>query len=280
MPCCQVVTRGTGNNYGVDGFLRPGFHYTKGLRYLWDKMLERRESHSRSKSLLSSEWLAKFAAALVPRGLEFNRAFLFELRAQLQAHIFELFLESAIKDKKCWRSVDSVWERAQLGIKLRARAARMAIDAESAAAHSPSVKASGATATSRSTYRSSGNKAGTTRLSTGGSRPVKFKEDGGPPAVAAKAASTKDAINKDQQIASSIALIQKRLLASQDQKLADSMHEALVALFRKRPLTLALFKVRSSSPPSPCGGHIYVYIYIYIYIYIYMYVYIYVARSL
>jgi hypothetical protein len=39
-----VVTRGTGANYGEDGFLRPGFKYGEGIKYLHSKLTEHLES--------------------------------------------------------------------------------------------------------------------------------------------------------------------------------------------------------------------------------------------
>ena len=38
----EVVTRGTGANYGEDGFLRPGFSYDHGIEYLRSKVIEYR----------------------------------------------------------------------------------------------------------------------------------------------------------------------------------------------------------------------------------------------
>jgi len=94
----EVVQRGTGANYGVDGFLRPGFPYAKGIDYLWSKAIEYKLSDQDPYLLLSHDWQVKFAAALIPRGMETNYAFLGALMAELQDAIFARFVRSVTED--------------------------------------------------------------------------------------------------------------------------------------------------------------------------------------
>ena len=78
----EVVQRGTGANYGEDGFLRPGFPYRAGVDYLRDKMEEYRATGQSIDDMLSRDWKIKFAAALIPRGLEHNEKFLGALKTK------------------------------------------------------------------------------------------------------------------------------------------------------------------------------------------------------
>lgn len=70
----EVVQRGTGANYGQDGFLRPGFPYTKIIDYLYARAAEHHEIGA-DGTLLSRDWKIKIAAALIPRGLETDGLF-------------------------------------------------------------------------------------------------------------------------------------------------------------------------------------------------------------
>ena len=79
----EVVQRGTGANYGVDGFLRPGFPYIEGIRYLHSKVIEWIETENDLDNLLSRDWKIKFAASFVPQGLEHNTVYLEELMIHL-----------------------------------------------------------------------------------------------------------------------------------------------------------------------------------------------------
>lgn len=85
----EVVQRGTGANYGQDGFLRPGFPYRKLMDYLFDRALEHREIGADTGTILSRDWKIKFAAAIVPRGLEtdnlFYEALVFQLEQTIRA---------------------------------------------------------------------------------------------------------------------------------------------------------------------------------------------------
>lgn len=90
----EVVQRGTGANYGEDGFLFPGFPYRKGIDYLYDRALEQFEIGADPEFFLSRDWKVKFAAALVPRGLEQDALFFESLTRQL-----ELVLRSKFEDE-------------------------------------------------------------------------------------------------------------------------------------------------------------------------------------
>lgn len=71
----EVVRRGTGSDFGFDGFLRPGFNYDELVHYLFDKSLEARDLGLPVEPLLSREWQSLIAAALVPRGMETEDVF-------------------------------------------------------------------------------------------------------------------------------------------------------------------------------------------------------------
>ena len=94
----EVVTRGTGANYGVDGFLRPSFPYKEGVRYLYSKYIECRESDNDVAQLLTDDWKLKFCSALIPRGLEDNQSYLSALSEQMSHVIYEVFMEEIAKD--------------------------------------------------------------------------------------------------------------------------------------------------------------------------------------
>ena len=94
----EVVQRGTGANYGQDGFLRPGFPYRSGVNYLWDKLTEFQESGQNCDDILSYDWKVKFAAALIPRGLEYNETYLEALKSEWNKNVLAKFLDDL--DKK------------------------------------------------------------------------------------------------------------------------------------------------------------------------------------
>ena len=91
----EVVQRGTGANYGEDGFLRPGFTYDHCMDYLYSKVIEYRETHQDPENdqdmdnILSRDWKNKFAAALVPRGMECNEDFKGALRQTVASSCFQ-----------------------------------------------------------------------------------------------------------------------------------------------------------------------------------------------
>jgi hypothetical protein len=95
----EVVTRGTGANYGEDGFLRPGFPYDHGLDYLHSKVIEFMETKQDLDDLLSRDWKIKFAASFVPRGMELNEDFIRSLYRLTQMHIFNKFITEMKADK-------------------------------------------------------------------------------------------------------------------------------------------------------------------------------------
>lgn len=94
----EVVQRGTGNNYG-DGFLRPGFHYDKGIDYLYSKVVECIECEHDLDDVLTRDWKLKFAAALIPRGMEFNQDYINALVVKVQESIFKRFITGVLDDK-------------------------------------------------------------------------------------------------------------------------------------------------------------------------------------
>jgi hypothetical protein len=124
----EVVTRGTGANYGEDGFLAPGFKYSKGLDYLAARVVEFTETGQdlssimarnwNSNPVLSRDWMIKFAAALVPRGMEYNADYINAMKDKVEEAIFVQLITKAEKDKYVTEE--------NIGAILKARAAAMA----------------------------------------------------------------------------------------------------------------------------------------------------------
>merc|ERR1719491_92931 len=98
----EVVQRGTGGNYGVDGFLRPGFSYEHGLDYLRSKVLEHKEFEQNFDEFLSRDWKIKFAASWIPKRLEMDDNFMDETQALLKKAIHEQFITEIARDKDLW----------------------------------------------------------------------------------------------------------------------------------------------------------------------------------
>ena len=116
----EVVKRGTGGNYGQDGFLRPGFSYECVVNYLHSKVTEYQESGQDLDNVLSSDWMDRLAASLVPRGMELNDAFLAALYVQLHQHVFNKF----VKEAEC------IVTHGTLRKQLEAQGANSAMDAD------------------------------------------------------------------------------------------------------------------------------------------------------
>ena len=91
----EVVTRGTGANYGEDGFCRPGCTYSHILDYLYARVEETLIIGGGDTVVLTRDWKAKIAAVLVPRGLENDLTFRSALHAKLTTAIYKLFVELA-----------------------------------------------------------------------------------------------------------------------------------------------------------------------------------------
>jgi len=98
----EVVTRGTGANYGRDGFLRPGFSYAHGLDYLRSKVVEHLEFDDNFEEFLSRDWKIKFAASWIPKRLEMDDNFMDELQALLKKAIQEQFIAEIAQDGNLW----------------------------------------------------------------------------------------------------------------------------------------------------------------------------------
>ena len=93
----EVVQRGTGSNYGEDGFLRPGLRYRHMLEYLRAKVHEHQDLEQTPE--LSRDWKIKFAAAIVPRGFEDNLAFIQQLRKELRSEIVVQLIDIMEEDE-------------------------------------------------------------------------------------------------------------------------------------------------------------------------------------
>jgi len=96
----EVVQRGTSTNFGEDGFLRPGFSYEQGIAYLHSKVIEWIETEQDLDAILSSDWKTKFAASMVPKGMELNKDFIDTLKTNTNKIIFDILLDEVKKDKK------------------------------------------------------------------------------------------------------------------------------------------------------------------------------------
>ena len=96
----EVVQRGTGSNYGEDGFLRPGFSYECVIDYLHSKVIEHQATGQDMDNILSRDWKAKLAASLVPRGLEMNESYIRKLYDHLHTHTFDKFAKEVMGDKR------------------------------------------------------------------------------------------------------------------------------------------------------------------------------------
>ena len=96
----EVVQRGTTSNYGEDGFLRPGFAYAEAVKYLAAKVMECTSTGQEVLEVLSRDWLIKFAAALIPRGMEFNSDFISILTTKWYDAVFSYLIVDIQADKQ------------------------------------------------------------------------------------------------------------------------------------------------------------------------------------
>eukprot|EP00526_Cylindrotheca_closterium_P004181 CAMPEP_0113607374 /NCGR_PEP_ID=MMETSP0017_2-20120614/3351_1 /TAXON_ID=2856 /ORGANISM="Cylindrotheca closterium" /LENGTH=2590 /DNA_ID=CAMNT_0000515975 /DNA_START=92 /DNA_END=7861 /DNA_ORIENTATION=- /assembly_acc=CAM_ASM_000147 len=95
----QVVTSSIGSNHASDGFLRLGFSFKEGVDYLHAKVVESMDIGQDMQDVLSPDWKAKFAAPMVPRGMEMNKEFISCLRGTVHKLALEKFIEELKKDK-------------------------------------------------------------------------------------------------------------------------------------------------------------------------------------
>ena len=96
----EVVQRGTGGNYGEDGFLRPGFSYEECIDYLYSKAVEHIETEQPMEQFLSRDWKIKFAAAIIPRDMEFNADFAEKLVYHWNSAVHRNFLQKVEQDER------------------------------------------------------------------------------------------------------------------------------------------------------------------------------------
>jgi len=80
----EVVHRGTGEGFGEDSFLRPGFDYRSLVKFL-RAQLEEQDASSIAECILSDSWKKKLGTSLIPRGLETDNEFLESLHSELMA---------------------------------------------------------------------------------------------------------------------------------------------------------------------------------------------------
>jgi hypothetical protein len=96
----EVVQRGTTTNYGEDGFLRPGFSYDGGIKYIQSKVVEWLETKQDLDNILSHDWKKKFASSMVPRGMEMNAEFIATLKEDTNEIIFDMFVNNVKNDRE------------------------------------------------------------------------------------------------------------------------------------------------------------------------------------
>lgn len=82
----EVVHRGTGEGFGEDGFLRPGFEHKYLIKFLRAR-LEEQDASGLEEDILSDFWKKKLGTSLVPRGLETDSAFLMSLHSELMGAV-------------------------------------------------------------------------------------------------------------------------------------------------------------------------------------------------
>ncbi|CAJ1945589.1 unnamed protein product [Cylindrotheca closterium] len=86
----EVVHRGTGEGFGEDGFLRPGFEHKYLIKFLRGR-LEEQDASGLVDGILSDFWKKKLGTSLVPRGLETDSAFLMTLHSELMSAVAKEF---------------------------------------------------------------------------------------------------------------------------------------------------------------------------------------------
>lgn len=93
----EVVQRGSGTNYGENGFLRPGWPHRKLVDYLYGRVLEHYEIGADFYDVVTRDWKVKLAAGIVPRGLEVDALFVESLEYELEKTLKAKF-EDEVKD--------------------------------------------------------------------------------------------------------------------------------------------------------------------------------------
>ncbi len=92
----EIIQRGIMTSFGEDGLLRAGFSHKEMLRYAWRQVIGGKQDVDNS---CSKNWMTKFTASMVPRGMEFNIKFIKSLKEDANIALFDLFLESAKSDE-------------------------------------------------------------------------------------------------------------------------------------------------------------------------------------
>eukprot|EP00980_Cylindrotheca_fusiformis_P013350 scaffold3405_cov127-Cylindrotheca_fusiformis.AAC.5 len=95
----RVVESSISSNHALDGFLRLGFTHKEGIDYLYAKVMECRESGQDVNDALSPDWKSKFAAPLVPRGMELNEKFIASLLKNVRENTIAKFMSELENDK-------------------------------------------------------------------------------------------------------------------------------------------------------------------------------------
>eukprot|EP00536_Pseudo-nitzschia_multiseries_P014351 jgi/Psemu1/262116/estExt_Genewise1Plus.C_6880014 len=94
----EIIEKGTMTSFGQDAFLRPGFSFTDGMKYLRARIIESMEAEQDVNDLLSRRWKVKFAASMIPRGMELNGKFISSLIKDIISVIFDMFLKAVLND--------------------------------------------------------------------------------------------------------------------------------------------------------------------------------------
>ena len=91
----EVVERGTGHNFGEDGFCRPAFTHKSLVDYVYSRVDEHYILDEDIDTALTRDWKYKLSAGLVPRGLENDSLFRDALFQQLLMTVKAKFVDKA-----------------------------------------------------------------------------------------------------------------------------------------------------------------------------------------
>ncbi len=91
----EIIQRGIMTSFGEDGLLRAGFSHKQLMRHVWRQVIEGKQNID---NVLSKNWMTKFTASMIPRGMELNNKFMKSLTEDTNVALFDLFLEAAKHD--------------------------------------------------------------------------------------------------------------------------------------------------------------------------------------
>ena len=106
----EVVAGASSTSCEWDPGLRPNFDYQDTIDYLHSKVIESMETGQDLDDVLSCSWKEKFAAALIPKGMELDQIFISSLYRKSRGALIAKFLEFVRQDEllKQYDLVDSL----------------------------------------------------------------------------------------------------------------------------------------------------------------------------